>query len=53
MPSFPPPYFSAKYSRIAPDSAITRPSSSITGDFPSGCTFFSSGGASIEAVSRW
>jgi hypothetical protein len=37
---------------IAPDSAITTPSSSITGDFPSGWTFFSSGGANIDVVSR-
>jgi hypothetical protein len=34
-------YFCSRYSRIAPDSATTRFSSVITGDFPSGCTFLS------------
>src|SRR6266849_4578527 len=30
---------------MAPDSLIVRPSSVMTGDLPSGCTAFSSGGA--------
>ena len=38
---------------IAPDSATVVPSSVITGDLPSGCTFSSSGGASIVLASRW
>ena len=37
---------------IAPDSATTSPSSVMTGDLPSGCTRFSSGGASRVAGSR-
>ena len=45
--------FSIRYSRIAPDSATVTPSSVITGDLPSGCTFCSSGGASIVFGSRW
>ena len=37
---------------IAPDSAITSPSSVITGDLPSGWMALSSGGASRVAGSR-
>ena len=41
------------YSTMAPDSAIVLPPSVITGDLPSGCTSFSSGGASGMPSMRW
>src|SRR6185437_8917266 len=47
------PEVSMRYSTSAPDSAITRPLSSSTGDLPSGCTFFSSGGAKGTGDMRW
>ena len=37
---------------IAPVSATTRPSSTMTGDLPNGCTRFSSGGARRVVASR-
>jgi hypothetical protein len=47
-----PSALSTRYSTIAPVSATMQPSSSITGALPSGCTFLSSGGASIVFGSR-
>ena len=38
---------------IAPDSMMVMSPSVITGDLPSGCTAFSSGGASRVVASRW
>src|ERR1700733_2803617 len=38
---------------MAPDSAMVRAPSVITGDLPSGCTRRSSGGASSVCGSRW
>ena len=46
----------ARYRRqapVAPDSISVLPSSSSTGDLPSGCTACSSGGASRVLASRW
>src|SRR5258705_5472753 len=38
---------------IAPDSAMVLPASVMTGDLPSGCTAFSSGGARGIPSIRW
>jgi hypothetical protein len=51
--SRPLPYRSMMYSTIAPDSAMVLSPSVITGDLPSGCTSFSSGGASGIGDIRW
>ena len=48
----PAPWASSRYSMMAPDSATVTLPSVMTGLLPSGCTFFSSGGASDVSLLR-